>query len=305
MRRGARRALRALLNALLLGSLPDLFLGGVSPARPNAKAEAKEVRLLDEEGSWIFLLLRGMTTVSFCQGELPITWLRDRLARLLAANPWLGGRLVRKSEAVYLSFGCEADERHLQLLGPDVIQITADMPYELISQQVSGSRAEVRSGMDCLQNPREPLIRVSLCCEAGDRFALIVSLSHIIADGYTYHRLFHMLTNRSVPVVALNPCRKLEFHERRLKALGRKEYEFIYSPQYVLNCLMSKVFFGKPKCRAYLVDPEKVKQAKAREGAAFVSTNDILTSMFANAVGARVCSMAVNFRGRLPGLTEA
>ncbi|CAJ1428883.1 unnamed protein product [Effrenium voratum] len=27
--------------------------------------------------------------------------------------------------------------------------------------------------------------------------------------------------------------------------------------------------------------------------------------MFANAVGARVCSMAVNFRGRLPGLTEA
>ncbi|CAJ1394421.1 unnamed protein product [Effrenium voratum] len=174
----------ALLNALLLGSLPDLFLGGVSPARPNAKAEAKEVRLLDEEGSWIFLLLRGMTTVSFCRGELPITWLRDRLARLLAANPWLGGRLVRKSEAVYLSFGCDADaERHLQLLGPDVIQITADMPYELISQQVSGSPAEVRSGMDCLQNPREPLIRVSLCCEAGDRFALIVSLSHIIADG--------------------------------------------------------------------------------------------------------------------------
>ena len=39
---------------------------------------------------------------------------------------------------------------------------------------------------------------------------------------YTYHRLFHMLTNRSVPVVALNPCRKLEFHERRLKALGRR-----------------------------------------------------------------------------------
>lgn len=30
--------------------------------------------------------------------------------------------------------------------------------------------------------------------------------------------------------------------------LLRRQYDFIYSPQYVLNCLMSKLLHGTPKC---------------------------------------------------------
>jgi hypothetical protein len=41
----------------------------------------------------------------------------------------------------------------------------------------------------------------------ADRFTLVVSMSHVLGDGHTYYKLFHMLSE-DTPVVALSPKRK-------------------------------------------------------------------------------------------------
>ena len=61
----------------------------------------------------------------------------------------------------------------------------------------------IRSGVECLRNSSHPLLKVTICSSSsrlpesrrrsewhsngwrrGDQFALLVSLSHIIADGF-------------------------------------------------------------------------------------------------------------------------
>ena len=61
-----------------------------------------------------------------------------------------------------------------------------------------------------------------------------------------------------------------------------------------------------PQC--FYLDKEKLKTAKeiaaAEPGAApFVSSNDIVTSGFARATNSKMITMAMDFRGRLEGLT--
>ena len=53
-----------------------------------------EVTLLKEEGS-MMAYCGAVTTITFFTGPAPVEALRERLALVVAANPWLGGRLVR------------------------------------------------------------------------------------------------------------------------------------------------------------------------------------------------------------------
>jgi hypothetical protein len=52
----------------------------------------------------------------------------------------------------------------------------------------------------------------------------------------------------------------------------RRQYDFIYSPQYVLNCLSGKLLYGKPRCRAYLVNSERVAEIKVGNPVGWGST---------------------------------
>ena len=52
-----------------------------------------EVTLLEEEGS-MMAHCGAVTTITFFTGPAPVEALRERLALVVAANPWLGGRLV-------------------------------------------------------------------------------------------------------------------------------------------------------------------------------------------------------------------
>ena len=60
-----------------------------------ASAEAPaEVTLLKEEGS-MMAYCGAVTTITFFSGPAPVDAVRERVAAVVAANPWLGGRLVR------------------------------------------------------------------------------------------------------------------------------------------------------------------------------------------------------------------
>jgi len=76
-----------------------------------------------------------------------------------------------------------------------------------------------------------------------------------------------------------------------------------------LGNVMKRTFAGH-KTRVFrgLIDEEQIATLKAdaqsRGTVPFVSTNDIITSAFSNAAAAHTCLMAMDFRGRVDGLTE-
>jgi len=143
----------------------------------------------------------------------------------------------------------------------------------------------------------------------GERFALLVSLSHVIADGYTYYEILNLLSLQ-LPMKALNPIRKRDFPTALEAALGKAEYAFPGSAGYMCNALANMIFGATPKIRAHFIDKGKVAAAKAKEQAVggpvpFVSTNDVVTSAFGKITRANVLEMAIDMRERLPAYTKS
>ena len=104
-----------------------------------------EVTLLKEEGS-MMAYCGAVTTITFFTGPAPVEALRERLALVVAANPWLGGRLVRGK-----------GEKRMRLVfdpaGPlrdDLFSVASPGQYALqgvsyadIQKVIKGSRLEV------------------------------------------------------------------------------------------------------------------------------------------------------------------
>jgi hypothetical protein len=110
------------------------------------------------------------------------------------------------------------------------------------------------------------------------------------------------------PIHSMDPARKEHFGDALKEAVGDKRYSFGNSNGWMLNWIRCRFFGSKLRVSSYLIDPVAVETAKAKavkEGrAAFVSTNDVITSSYTMAVGARVCDMAINFRNRMEGITN-
>jgi hypothetical protein len=71
----------------------------------------------------------------------------------------------------------------------------------------------------------QSVYKVSIVPDAVDhynKFALIVSTSHLIGDNYTYYKLFHML-NPSTKVEELNPIRVENYKQQVEKLMGAEE----------------------------------------------------------------------------------
>ena len=90
--------------------------------------------------------------------------------------------------------------------------------------------------------------------------------------------------------------------------MGDAEHNLLLSPGLMLNMIPGMLCAPKARFDAYFIDEEKVKKAKERcelrcgtdtaHGFA-CSTNDIITSTFANAANAGILLMAINLRNRL------
>ena len=100
--------------------------------------------------------------------------------------------------------------------------------------------------------------------------------------------------------------RRMTFTDEMKDLCGRKELEWADQPGtaclYTCGMMFAK---SKPQCFCFLLDDAKLKEEKERgkaEGVAYVSTNDVLTSGFFVATGARIGMMGMDVRGRLPGV---
>lgn len=278
--------------------------------------------LLPLESSWLLMGMPGIATITFYQGNLESTaaLLHKRLAALLKVNPWLNGRLekTKSPQQLLLTYSRDFNEEsvasEIMISNPPGLMLSQNQSYEELCKKVSA--CIVNKGHALLKN-QEALIKLSLVPvleNSNDRFALIFSVSHIIADGYTFYALLNSLFNNSEPPI-LEPARELEASKKIPWAVGEKEYNYIFSVKYFLNTIRGFLFGKTKEIIIHYVDTNKINEKKSEVTQdsvlssqdaiapnAFISTNDILTSGFIQAVGSRLCLCAINLRNRINGI---
>ena len=139
-----------------------------------------------------------------------------------------------------------------------------------------------------------------------ERFALMLSISHTLVDGYTYYSIYGMLSSSGAPK-AMVSTREPDFMPQAL--LRTKENnEFFVSCGFICNILGHIFCSTKPVIHHRYVSADhiaKVKQQQKETDGCVISTNDIITSSFFVNSNCDVGFAAVNFRGRIASATAA
>ena len=278
-----------------------------------------------------------ITTVQFYRGDATAaaTFLRQRLVDVARLNPWIGGRLVKTKEPSGLALQFSKENVPIDELFEVIdelfkvdesndewkyekVEIHAGMPYgQLVYKLAKPKNANGKKLIIAVPNgeklikKRKPVCKLTVlsCSHPSDSFAVIFSMSHVVGDGHSYYTILNMLS-ASAELTEMDVSREEKFQEAIPRHIGQKEFQFMMSPPFCMMChyigIMSTAKKVTPLC--FFLDKEKLaaakEQAKAENGAAaFVSTNDIVTSGFGRAVQARMLTMTVDFRNKVEGLT--
>jgi hypothetical protein len=257
-----------------------------------------------------FLVVPSIATISFYDGAPPAA-LPKRVREILEANPFLRARLSPlgdNSGRVSAAYLVPAAGESLDI-SPYYENIAAagglvppglrrDAPYS--DMVAAAQRYIIGPGAAQLGNGG-PLYKVTLLNFDGS-FALLVSMSHILGDGSTFYRLHNMLA----PDMAVGALDRslIDISREASSVLGAAEASFLESDAVAQSFRLNVV---QPACSHLAwVNQEAIQRRKEEEaarGCKFnLSTNDILTSAFFEASGCDVGCMAMNLRGRLPGV---
>ena len=276
----------------------------------------------------------AINTVTYFEGVANAALVRSRVAEIVKANPWLAGRLVKRDGVPTLAFPkvptaatCTAGVIEMEHGELWKWSHDAEYSYEDVVASVAASRACVQLGKHCVGR-NELLFKVTVVHgtggasngtgsgAVGDGWALVVSLSHVIADGHTYYGLLNMLSDKA-RVAALSPKRQQAFHKLTAHIIGEEELRLRDSVFIKLNVLWRTLLQPRYRIRAAMVDAAKVAAIKEARRASrdpgaqhssgaveFISTNDIVTSSFLRHTKARLGGIMFNFRGRIPCLAD-
>ena len=162
-----------------------------------------QIDLLKHERE-VLAMMPAVTTVtgySTVDRTAPVSFLRNKIRELLLKNPWLTGRLESKTDTCDLIV-CFKDisTEHETVLESivdehftyeDNFKLDASCEYESLVSQFQ--RFHVKSGKKCVDE-NEQLFKVSvLNIRDMNKIFLVFSLSHILADGYTFYKLQNMM----------------------------------------------------------------------------------------------------------------
>jgi hypothetical protein len=229
-------------------------------------------------------------------------------------NRWIGSRLVKDKakhgDLVAMRFHAETFPVDDILEVNDTLRIHEEMPYEELVKQVTQSTAHIPAANELLKSG-QPVCKLTLT-PRGDKggFALVFSMSHAIGDGFTYYAILNMLST-TAEAYAMNATRNESLRDGLPAQVGEEEYKNMVNPGICAICkYIGAAMTGKnakPIC--HFIDKDKLKEVKEAclkepDAAPFVSANDIITTGFARSVKAMQITMAMDFRGRLPGLTK-
>jgi len=182
--------------------------------------------------------------------------------------------------------------------------ISTQTPYDVITEKLLKSNAVVGPGYKLVGKVDLRVAKFTLTQIGNGEVALIVSITHAVADGYTYYKIMNMLGTGEVQI--LSATKKHEVVQEVKHAIGLKEAKFLSSFPFALCCIKSMITSSKVKLDACYIDEEKVKEWKdeAAKYDYYISTNDILTSTFSTAKNSDILLMAINLRGRVKEADE-
>ncbi|KAJ3059749.1 hypothetical protein HDU99_006226 [Rhizoclosmatium hyalinum] len=223
----------------------------------------------------------GISTATYYPGQLPIDFLRKRTTEIIEKNPWLTSTLKKNTQSNTLCAVFSSDP----VQSEDYFNVVNIPAFEPSFQ--SASRAlkdfQIRKGKECIDND-EKLFKVT-AVSVGDSKAetvLIVSLSHTLADGFTFYSIYSMF-------------------EKTPYAMTFERVEGFADQSVVANLATAP-----PPIVQYEIDLgviEKEKE-KAKKDVEYVSTNDVVTSTFLSNSGINYGMMALNMRGRVSSVTN-
>ena len=280
--------------------------------------------LPDEKGR--HLQTPSISTITFFDGRLPVKQLRQRLFQTIKANPFLRSRLVhfepddmprnssgdKPAAGVCAVYPNEIDEEVDDLDCLKLVKnynLRDNMNYEELIAQMDSYHAPL--GVNCIDRDL-PLFRVTLIeTEQEKRFAMVVSLSHTIADGFTFYKVYAML-NPAAPLEHIEIRRDFTFVDDMNNNL-RFGKGPIQAPCALFGLMCNNHLRGRMKAKIYHVNNEQIESIKKAYKdtnplgtvPAFLSTNDILTSWFFRFTNTDIGFIMANFRNRIARLTNA
>ena len=294
----------------------------VTPLPPRYLHAVSEITLLKDEGGGL-MMEHGITTITFYKGDFASSAdaLRAQFALVVEANSWLAGRLVKSRGGVSLRHPTSPAASDIDVIftispvdgaaaAAAPLMLAPTVPYTKICTDLCASKMMVGSGTSLL-GKNLPITLLTLTESAAGEFSLVFSLSHAVGDGRTYYEILQML-QPGASVRSLTSTRIQSFSEAMRDVCGRAELEWADKPdtQFLYTIAMLPAMLGcgkKPECVAFYLDDDRLAAAKAAAVAedgsvAYVSTNDVITSAFFNAVGARIGMMGMDCRGRIDGI---
>ena len=153
--------------------------------------------LLDREKSSYWGHPFGVSTVAFCKGDADacLALLKTRFRPVLDANLWLAGQFDPKKQLVFPKAATdEMVEAMITKEDHPAIRETTD--YAGLVK--SAGNISVQSGGK-LQKTNGRVTRMVVVPISKEECALVFSISHAVADGFTYWKIYNMFIG-SAPV---------------------------------------------------------------------------------------------------------
>jgi hypothetical protein len=263
----------------------------------------------------------AVTSISFFTGEdvhfeNSLEHLKDRIASICTANPWLAGKLVKNKKIhknVLLAVPTEITSTDLDAIlvsqEDSLSGISTSTPYTTLSKAVSKSNAMVKEGFNLIGKDLR-VCKFTLLPVANGQVVFILSITHAVVDGFTYYKIMNMLTD-GMEIEKLSFIRKHAFVPQMHEAMGKEECKLLFSPGLMLNFMPGMLFGPTARFDARFIDEEKVRAAKeealcrgSEEIEYACSTNDIITTTFGNAAKAELLMMTINLRNRVTEATD-
>ena len=289
------------------------------------------IDLLDIESTFYILDWPPIASLTWFEGDFSAMKpkLEKRLMLIVAKNPWLQGRiritnyLKRTCSLSYCKISTPSSidididiDENLEFIPPEDSPLSRDTPFESLGVTIRDAGLDIKNGRN------QPVFKVNIipCSKnPSKRFALLLQISHVVADGATYYKLLDMICSIGEDCIErLDPVRIMRTKELRIAAMGRLSSDLFLSSTGILHLVwgaIAEMLRGRKTypCLRFL-DPEKIQALKdafikeKQEGPTndvqFVSTNDVITSWFMSRTSCEAGFMAINWRNRLEGHTD-
>jgi len=286
------------------------------PVEPPAESSTLiKVDLMAHEKITMAMMPAVTTITKFdCNGVSPEPFLRSKLADIMRRNAWLCGHLIADDvdgmRLVYEPIRSKASIDEVAAIVSQHFEVIEDfdlpegISYAELQQRLE--HLQVKKGNACVNKPDEVLFKVFLVHVKDRNEVLVVfSLSHVLADGYTFYKLHNML-DKNTPVTAMEVVRSTRYESEIHKLKGADE---VMGPLAILGMIGCATFRPTMRMHIVKVNPAWVEAQKAdfaaRRAASgdnkvgFVSTNDVLTAWHNSICRSDFQLMSLNCRGRV------